>query len=125
MTLMPTTQTLRIAAISTACVAWSLAAAGTAHAHVITVADLPAGYATARLMPPFPGGLVRTGGTTEMFLNVQNTSLFGASITGFGFNLPGDLASFTLTGTTSPAFTLANDVGGVPGLGGATLDFAL
>ncbi len=76
-------------------------------------------------MPPFPGGLVPVGTMTEMFVDVQNTSLFGASITAVGFNLPGDFPNFALTGTTSPAFTLANDVGGVPGLGSAMLDFAL
>jgi hypothetical protein len=104
---------------------FTLGAPATAHAHIITVADLPAGYATARLMPPFPGGLVPAGTMTEMFLNVTNTSLFGARITALGFNLPGDLPNFILTSTTSAGFTLANNVGGVPGLGGATLDFAL
>jgi len=123
---MSKTQTLRTAAISTACVVLGLGTAATAHAHNITVADLPPGYATARLMPTVPGGgLVPRGTLFEMFLDVQNTSLFGARITAFGFNLPGDLPNYTLTGTTSPAFTLANDTGGVPGLGTEALDFAL
>jgi len=122
---MPMTQTARTAAISTVCVMLGLGAATTAHAHIITVADLPPGYATARLMPPFAGGLLPAGSMTEMFLNVTNSSLFGARITAFGFNLPGDLSNFTLTSTTNAGFTLSNDVGGAPGVGGATLDFAL
>jgi hypothetical protein len=122
---MPMTQTSRVAAISTVCVVLGLGAATTAHAHLITVADLPAGYARARLMPPFPGGLLPAGSMTEMFVNVTNSSLFEARITAFGFNLPGGFSNFTLTSTTSAGFTLSNDVGGVPGLPGATLDFAL
>ena len=118
-------QTLRTAAISTACVMFTLGAAATAHAHIITVTELPAGYATARLMPPFPGGLVPAGTMTEMFLDVTNASLFGTRITAVGFNLPGDLANFILTSTTNVGFMLSNDVGTVPGLAGATLDFAL
>ena len=86
---MAMTQTLRTAAIATACVVLALATAATAHAHIITVTDLPTGYASAFLRPPFPGGLVPMGGATEMFLNVQNNSLFGASITAFGFSASG------------------------------------
>ena len=80
---MPMTQTSRTAAISAVWVVLGLGAATTAHAHIITVADLPAGYATARLMPPFPGGLVPAGSMIEMFLNVTNSSLFDARITAF------------------------------------------
>ena len=118
-------QMLRNAAIVTTSVLLGVSTASPAHAHIIAVADLPAGYATARLRPPFPGGLLPEGSMTEMFLNVQNNSLFDARITALGFNLPGNFPDFTLAGSTSSAFTLANDVGGVSGVGGATLDFAL
>ena len=118
-------QILRAVGISIVCALLGLGTAATADAHIITVADLPTGDATARLMPPFPGGLVSAGALTEMFLTVQNTSLFDARITAFGFNLPGDFGEFTATGTTAPAFALATDVDGGSALGGATLDFAL
>jgi hypothetical protein len=62
---------------------------------------------------------------TELLFFVQNSSQFDARITGVGFNLPGDLTDFRLNSTTSPSFTLSNDVSGIPGLASSTLDFAL
>ena len=96
------TQTLRTAAISIACVMLGLGTAATAHAHIITVTDLPAGYASA-FVHPTPGspGLSPIGTLTELFVDVQNNSLFGASITAVGFNLPGALPDFSLNSTSS------------------------
>ena len=121
-----TPTTSRILLTLTICVVLGLASAGNAQAHLITVADLPAGYASAFVHPtPSTPGLSPVGTMTELFFEVQNNSLFAASITGVGFNLPGDLPNFLLDGTSSSAFTLSNDVGGVPGFGAVTLDFAV
>jgi PEP-CTERM motif len=124
---MQTPATSRILLSLTIGLVLGLGSASKAQAHIITITDLPAGYASAFVHPtPSTPALSPVGMMTELFFDVQNNSLFSASITAVGFNLPGDFPNFFLDGTSSPAFTLSNDVGGVPGVGGgATLDFAL
>ena len=56
---------------------------------------------------------------------VRNTSAFDSRITAIGLELPGDLTGFTLVSPTDTDFRLIEQVGHVPGLPDATLDFAL
>lgn len=103
------------------------ACAAAASAHNIKGIEHPT-LATARITSPTtaadaPVPIFSTGVSVACF-NVRNTSPFGAVITGWGLDLPGDNGEFSLVLPTESIFSVETNVDMDPLIPNRSLDFA-